>query len=110
LLDRLIVRIGRYRTELGLALQYDVRAAARSTDVQAGPRVAPQVLGLRPVVGERDDDPPPRVVVHIGHVRQLRPAVALEGDKDTEAVAADPVREGFTHAVQARNSSALERK
>ena len=52
ILDDRVVRVGGDRAELGLPFQYDVRAAARATDVQAGSRIAAQVLRLGPVVGE----------------------------------------------------------
>ena len=78
LLHRRVARIRGRRCELGLPFEHDEGPEVVAAHVERRSRIAPEVLGLGPVGGDRDPGGS-AVVERIDDVRDLGPAVAPDG-------------------------------
>src|SRR5690606_9454544 len=66
---------------------------AVSADVQRRPGVAADVLGLDPVIRDRDPDQPSRFGDGVGDGRQLGPPVRKQGRQHSQVVIAEQLQE-----------------
>ena len=88
-LDGIVVDRRGGRGQARVALGDGVRPAVVGADMNRRPRVTTQVAGLGPRLCDRDLDGEVALVEVVGHVRQLRPAVALDGGQHAQRVPAE---------------------